>query len=92
MSLARLFLLATAMILATPGLSFADMNADPVEVMRRVYGFLGLGWSEEVERRQQSWLARSRRRGDHGRHRYSLQEFGLTERDIAAAFPSRSPA
>ncbi|OWV31773.1 hypothetical protein B5C34_14775 [Pacificimonas flava] len=72
--------------------SFADMNADPIEVMRRVYGFLGLGWSEEVERRQQSWLARSRRRGDHGRHRYSLQEFGLTERDIAAAFPSRSPA
>ncbi|EMD83079.1 sulfotransferase family protein [Pacificimonas flava] len=65
---------------------FAAMNADPIGEMRRIYGFLDLSFTEETEARMQRYLAAAARAGDHGRHRYTLGEFGLSEDDVAARF------
>ena len=67
-------------------LTFEAMTRDPLAEMRRAYDFIGLSWSDAVEAGMLHWLAESKARGDQGGHRYSLQEFGLSEADVASAF------
>lgn len=65
-------------------IAFGDMNADWLGEVRRVYDFLGLDLPADVEARMRAYVA-----GAHGhahkRPSYSLADFGLTRRDVAAA-------
>ncbi|WP_375427030.1 sulfotransferase [uncultured Sphingomonas sp.] len=63
--------------------AFDAMNRDWRGEMRRVYGVLGLGLDTGLEARMAAYLARARRGLE--RHRYGVEEFGLTPAEIRAA-------
>lgn len=56
-------------------LDYSAMDRDWRGEIRRVYDFLGLALTPEVERRMAAYLDRARA---HRGHRYSLGQFGLT--------------
>jgi hypothetical protein len=57
-------------------LYYADLLADPVSVVRKVYAHFGLPFPEELKRRIQEFLHQNPK-DRYGEHRYSLEEFGL---------------
>ena len=63
---------------------FADVSADWRGEMRRIYAFLGLPLTPEVEGRMARYLARDRRHAAHG---YDPARFGLDPAAIRAALP-----
>lgn len=66
---------------------FADLVADPLAVVRRIYAAAGLALGADVEAPMRAWLA-ANPRGKHGGHSYRLEDFGLdpAERRRALAF------
>ena len=66
---------------------YCDVQRDPIQELRRVYGFLGRELPAEVEVRMRRWLV-DNARGRRAPHSYSLEKFGFTreqlERDFAA--------
>ena len=66
---------------------FADLVAEPLAVVRRIYEAAGLAPSAEAEAAMRAWLA-ANPRGKHGAHSYRLEDFGLdpAERRRALAF------
>jgi len=58
---------------------FAAMNADWRGQVRRIYDFLGMELTGSVEAR----MTRIARSSDHVGHRYSAEQFGLSNPDIA---------
>ena len=67
--------------------TFDEIGADWRGTMRRVYGMLGMPLLPEVEARMERYLARKRHRR-LADHLYSLEDFGLTEDDVAAGLPA----
>ena len=65
---------------------FADMNADWVAVMRRIYDFLGVPFDATAHAAMAAYLARAAREHRHDEHRYTLEDFGLDARVINAGF------
>jgi hypothetical protein len=65
--------------------AYADLVADPLKQVRRVYDFLGLPLPPETEAGMQRWLA-GNPQGRHGAHRYRLEDFGLDARALAPRF------
>lgn len=64
--------------------TFAAMNGDWRAEMRRIYDFLDIDLTSEVERRMASYLRRAEASGFRG-HRYRAGDFGLDQRAIGAA-------
>lgn len=64
---------------------FSDFMQDPVAVVGEIYRQLGESLDAREDRRMRRWM-REHPLGKHGGHSYSAQEFGLSERDIRAAF------
>lgn len=60
---------------------YTDLVNDPVGCVRRIYRTLGDDWTPELERGVKTWLSGDRHE-KMPRHRYSLQEFGLSLSDI----------
>ena len=60
----------------------AELEADPVGVAERAIGGTVDG---AVADARTAWAA-ANRRGSRGAHRYSLEEYGLTEEDVTTAF------
>jgi hypothetical protein len=56
--------------------SFEDMNRDWRGEMRRIYAFLNLELTPEVERNMETYLRKAARSG-YRRHSYRLEDFGL---------------
>lgn len=63
--------------------AFDSMNRDWLSEMRRVYAMLGMELTAHVEGRMRRYLARAAREG-RGGHRYSIEEFGLSEGEVRA--------
>lgn len=65
---------------AAPGVivdvSYYDLVADPIGELRRAYRAAGVDFSEEAEQAARAIAARNVK-GRHGRHVYSLADFGL---------------
>lgn len=57
---------------------YRDLMADPVAEIRRIYGEIGLPFSAQMAAALQRWLMEHPQH-KHGRHAYTLEEFGLTE-------------
>jgi len=55
---------------------YAELMTDPLAVVERIYAFCGLTLPEERRGAIAAHHARNPR-GKHGKHRYSLAEFGL---------------
>jgi hypothetical protein len=65
--------------------SFENAMGDPLAEIRRIYEFSGMLFTSEAEAKMRQWAvdnARDRRVG----HRYTLEEFGLTEEGIRRDF------
>jgi len=68
--------------------SFEDLTADPVGVVRHVYERFDLPWADGLEARLGRWHA-SHPRHRYGMHRYRLEDFGLAARDVERLFGER---
>jgi len=55
---------------------FADLVADPIGCVRKIYGASGDLLSAEAEARMRAWIADNRQE-KHGRHDYAAEDFGL---------------
>ena len=64
---------------------FAELMADPLGAVRRIYDFHGYEYSAEFEANMTQWLA-DNRQYKHGTHRYTLEEFGLEAPQVKADF------
>ncbi|MBW1882565.1 MAG: sulfotransferase [Deltaproteobacteria bacterium] len=58
---------------------------DPIDTIRRIYDRFELPWSPAAEKAIREW-ADQNRQDQHGVHRYSAAEYGLTEERIADRF------
>ncbi len=65
--------------------SYERLVAAPIETVEEVYAFLGHSLSEEARRRMRAFLDQNPQ-DKHGRHRYSLSEFGLDAQAEAVRF------
>jgi hypothetical protein len=74
---------------AAPGtfldVQYADVLADPLKQMRRIYDFLGLALAPETEASMQRWIA-ANPQNKHGVHRYRLEDFGLDGEALGPRF------
>jgi hypothetical protein len=62
-------------------LLYADITADWQQAMTGVYDFLGLPFTDQARTGMQGWLE-SNRQHQHGAHRYSLADFGLSRDEV----------
>jgi hypothetical protein len=60
--------------------------ADPIGTTRSIYGAFGLDWTAEVDAAVTALDAESRSGGKRPRHTYSLDDYGLTDAEVRAAF------
>jgi hypothetical protein len=65
---------------------YRDLVRDPIATIRRIYELAGLPWTIDAEAAIRKQLSSGKQHGG-GRHRYSLDDFGLTEADVEAACP-----
>ncbi|MDB6060952.1 MAG: hypothetical protein JWM78_1055 [Verrucomicrobiaceae bacterium] len=64
---------------------YKDIAANPVEAARSVYAYSGAEFTPLAEKNMRQWLA-DNPSDKHGRHTYSLDDFGLTETQIKAVY------
>jgi hypothetical protein len=70
--------------------AYADLVADPLKEIRRIYDFIGLSLAPETEAAMQGWIA-GNPQNKHGIHRYRLEDFGLDRARLEQRFePYRS--
>jgi sulfotransferase family protein len=79
---------------ATPGsfhdVAYADLVADPMKEIRRIYDFLGLSLAPATETSMHRWLG-ANPQDKRGVHRYRLEDFGLDAGELERRFePYRS--
>jgi hypothetical protein len=65
--------------------SFADLQADPVNTVAKSYERLGLTFSAEARASVRHW-AEEHRPGHRGTHAYDLADYGLTPDQVREAF------
>jgi len=65
-------------------LRFHDLMGDPIATIRATYERLGRSLSAEGEQRMRAYL-RDKPRGAHGRHVYSLEDFGVDRAEVRRA-------
>jgi hypothetical protein len=70
--------------LAVVDVQYADLVADPVATVRRVYDEHGLDCTPAIEAAVSAGAAQ-RPQHKQGKHRYQLSDFGLTEKGVQAA-------
>jgi hypothetical protein len=64
---------------------YRDAVARPLSEVARIYGAIGVPLLPEARRAMESWLG-DNVQGDRPAHRYSVEEFGLSETAIRRAF------
>ncbi len=64
---------------------YPDLVRDPIATVRRIYAHFGLPYGPAVEGRMRRFLA-AHPKDRHGRHRYTLAEFGLDRDEEAARY------
>ena len=66
-------------------LSYKVMIGDPLGAVEQILEFLGLAFDQNIKVKMEDYLV-SNRKGKHGKHRYDLDFFGLTDNKIELAF------
>jgi hypothetical protein len=64
---------------------YAELLADPVGTMRRLYAALADDFTPEAEAGMRAWLGENPQ-GKFGWHEYRLADYGLSERRVRASF------
>jgi hypothetical protein len=63
----------------------SEVDAHPIETVERIYDSIGLELNDSARSTMTRW-SDDNRKGAHGEHKYSPEQFGLTAEDIGAAF------
>ena len=66
-------------------LSFSGLMGDPIATVSEIYKHYEMPFTSSAEQNMRQWLA-DNPADKHGRHRYSLEDFGLTEEQIAEVY------
>jgi hypothetical protein len=66
-------------------LYYDDLIADPLAQMKQVYAWLGDPWTSAAESGMQAWIE-ANPQGRFGQHRYSLSQWGFTQRELEPYF------
>ncbi|MFA5630633.1 MAG: sulfotransferase [Porticoccaceae bacterium] len=66
-------------------LAYEDIEANGMDVARRVHDFIGVPLTAEAEKSISEWLEENVQHM-HGKHEYSLEEYGLSEAEIEEKF------
>jgi Sulfotransferase family len=66
-------------------LAYRDIEANGLDVAKKVHAFLQLPFSSEAEQSVKNWLEENVQHM-HGKHEYSLEEYGLTQDGIQSGF------
>lgn len=66
---------------------YEDLVRDPIEQLRRIHAFTGEEFTADVERRAEEALAAHPQHA-FGRHRYRVEDFGLTKAALRELFAS----
>jgi len=61
-------------------LEFLNMIKDPIDEMKKIYEFIGQPFGEKTEVAMEAW--REENKHEMGAHKYSLEEYDLTESQI----------
>ena len=64
---------------------FEDILNRPLEVIEELYGHFGFEWNADIRNRMETYL-QSRPREKHGKHSYTLEEFGLSREEHGPLF------
>ena len=64
---------------------YRDLAADPVAAVRGVYDFADIGFTDASEKGVRAWLA-ANPADKHGRHVYSLEDYGLSEAQVRETY------
>lgn len=64
---------------------YEQVRDDPLSIMQQVYQHAGREWTPKVEQCALEW-SRNNVEGQHGKHNYSLEGFGLSEAMVDQAF------
>jgi len=62
---------------------YKDLVRDPLGVVRQIYERVGLAWDDSVATPMRAWLE-ANPQGRHGRHRYALEDYGLSSSQVTA--------
>ncbi|HEV3401295.1 MAG TPA: sulfotransferase [Acidimicrobiales bacterium] len=65
--------------------AYAELVADPLATVRRLYAQVGADLEDDVHATMAAWIADNPQH-KHGRHRYTLEQFGLDAADVTARF------
>lgn len=68
-------------------LEYVTLVADPVAAVRQLYEALGMRLDDNAAVRMRRFLD-DNRQDQHGRHRYSLEQFGLDRAEVERLFPA----
>jgi len=66
-------------------IQYADLVADPIATVQHIYAHHGYEFTEPFEAAMRQWLAANRQH-KHGSHRYTLEEYGLSEAQVHEEF------
>ena len=66
-------------------LYYDDLVAEPLAQVRKIYDWLGDEWTDAAEVGMARWLA-DNPQNKHGKHTYSLAEWGLSKKDLEPYF------
>ena len=64
---------------------FEQIVKRPLEVIEQLYGHFGFEWNPDIRDRMTSYL-QNRPREKHGKHEYSLEQFGLSREQHGPLF------
>jgi hypothetical protein len=64
---------------------YAELFSDPVTIVKKIYEKFNLEYTEEFEQRMKGYLENNKQ-GKYGRHKYSLEEYGLVAESLYQEF------
>lgn len=63
---------------------YEEMNSNWRVTMGRIYEYIGMNFNPEVQHAMGGWLTESKSEKRHGEHRYSFDDFGITNEEVNA--------
>lgn len=64
---------------------YLDLERDPIGCVRKACAHVDVAFTPEHQARIDAWIAENRK-GKHGKHRYALADYGLSQDDVHAIF------
>jgi len=64
---------------------YNNLMEDPIGTVRGIYKYFDYRYDDGLEERMRQWLVKNPQ-GKHGRHRYSLEQFGLGQEQVTKQF------